>query len=193
MNNTNIIEDYIISGAKPDKKMGLELEHFVYDDDFNIIKQEEVDEILLKASKLLGGELKTENNHDIELVLPDYTITFEPGLQLEISIKPCESVNEIKKIYTGFRDVFGKLLAEKNYKLRSFAMLPLIQNGDYSIDDVKLIDKKRYKYMNEYFLDKGKFAKYMMRATCATQVSIDFENESDAINKIQLFEKLELF
>jgi glutamate--cysteine ligase len=44
--------------------------------------------------------------------------------------------------------------------------------------------------MDAYFRTSGKYGKYMMRASAATQVSIDYKSEADLTRKLRLFEKL---
>lgn len=193
MNNIELIKNYILSGANDNERVGVEIEHFVFDDNFNIISQKDMSDVLEKAAKILGAKTVSENDFIVEIKIDDYMITLEPGMQLEISMKAVENVYEVEKIYNEFREVFDKLLNEKGYKIESCGVYPLLQNGEIHVTDIKLINKKRYHFMDDYLSKQGKLSRYMMRGTCATQVSIDFKNEKDLLSKLKTFEKLTPF
>ena len=193
MDNVELIKNYILSGSNDNKRLGVEVEHFVFDDDFNIITEEKMSDVLIKASDILNAKLKYENGFAIELDTGDYTVTLEPGVQLEISITAVTEVYEAERIYKEFRLLFDKLLDDIGYKMESCGIFPLLQNGDIKVEDIKLIDKKRYHLMDSYLSKTGRFARYMMRGSCATQVSIDFSSEADLLEKLKYFEKLTPF
>ena len=193
MNNIELIKNYILSCANDNERVGVEIEHFVFDDNFNIISQKEMSEGLKKAANILNAETVCENYFIVEIKIDDYMITLEPGIQLEINIKAVENVYEVEKIYNEYREVFDKLLNEKGYKIESYGFYPLLQNGEIDVTDIKLINKKRYHFMDNYLSKQGNLSRYMMKGTCATQVSIDFKNEKDLLLKLKTFEKLTPF
>lgn len=187
------LKNYILEGCSPNKRIGVEIEHFVVDEDFNVISQKQMSEVLVAANEVLCGSLSRENGFAIALHTNDYSITLEPGVQLEISIRPLSEINKISKIYNDFKKVFTPILSKMGFKFLSTGVFPLVQNGEREIEEIAIIDKKRYKLMDEYLSKRGKFARYMMRATCSTQVSIDYVDENDAVEKFKLFEKLTPF
>ena len=98
MDNVELIKNYILSGSNDNKRLGVEVEHFVFDGDFNIITEEKMSDVLIKASDILNAKLKYENGFAIELDNGDYTVTLEPGVQLEISITAVTEVYEAERI-----------------------------------------------------------------------------------------------
>lgn len=59
-------------------------------------------------------------------------------------------------------------------------------------DEIELIPIKRYKYMYDFFKDKGKYAHNMMKATASTQVIFDYSDEEDFIKKMRVINILGL-
>ena len=191
--NVKKLRNYILEGCSNNKRLGVEIEHFVVDDDLIIISQKQMSEVLITANEKLKGKLIYENGFAVSLYTDDYSITLEPGMQLEVSIKPVSEIKEIGKIYNDFSNAFMPILSKIGFKFLSTGIFPLIQNGEKEIEEIAIIDKKRYKLMDEYLSKRGKFARFMMRATCSTQISIDYVDEKDAIKKFKLFEKLTPF
>ena len=54
------------------------------------------------------------------------------------------------------------------------------------IEEIKIIPKKRYDYMFEYFKTKGSHAHNMMKGTASLQVTIDYGSEEDYIKKFKI-------
>ncbi|MDR2714995.1 MAG: hypothetical protein LBB42_05735 [Coriobacteriales bacterium] len=108
-------------------------------------------------------------------------ITLEPGAQLEISIGPAAGLAEIETEYLLFRSQLDPLLAEMGYEAREYGYHPTA-----CAHEIPLIPKDRYYYMAEHFTQTGKHGICMMRATAATQTSIDYVDEFDAVNKLRI-------
>lgn len=195
MNNTNKhnidkIVNYIEEGQNTFQRIGLELEHFVCDQDYNAISYAEISECLEEICKALEGQLYREQEHILGIICDGFTVTLEPGCQLEISISPQESMENIERTYSKFRDVCGRILAERGFHLLEKGVFPLIETGDLEAEKLPLIPKERYHLMDAHFSSTGKLGRYMMRATASTQVSIDFSSEQDALQKIRVLVKL---
>ena len=190
MNNIDKICDYLNSGKKEEKRIGLELEHFVCDGDYHVISYEDIAECMQNICALTSGQEYYEDGELFGLVYDDYSISLEPGCQIEISISPQDEISKAGEIYKGFRQVWDKALAARGYRLYQSGVHPLVENGTLLPDCLPLIPKKRYAMMDRYFENTGKYGKHMMRATTSTQVSIDFESMEDAIVKLRVFEKL---
>ena len=193
IDNVKKLRNYILEGCSNNKRLGVEIEHFVVDDELIIISQKQMSEVLISANEKLKGKLIYENGFAVSLYTDDYSITLEPGMQLEVSIRPVSEIKEISKIYNDFLNTFGPILSKIGFKFLSTGVFPLVQNGEKEIEEIAIIDKKRYKLMDEYLSKRGKFARFMMRATCSTQISVDYVDEKDAIKKFKLFEKLTPF
>ncbi len=186
--NKQQICNYFKSGETKLKQLGIEVEHFVCDDDYNTPIYEEIKEFILKAKQKTGGELWCEDGHILGLYCKEYMVSLEPSCQLEISILPQTQIAQIKRIYTEFFDLWSEIVGEKNYKLINKGIHPLVENATKTPDDFELIPKKRYELMNDHFEKSGKFGKYMMRTSCALQVSVDYEDMHDAMNKLRLLQ-----
>lgn len=190
MKNIEKIKDYVKSGINDGKRLGLELEHLVYDENYNIIPYDDMVECLEKFAKLTGGELYREGGVVTGMICADYSLSLEPGCQLEISIIPKENIADIVAIYNEFRALADKLIGEKGYMLFEQALLPFVENGSVAIEDVPIIPKKRYAIMNKHFESTGKYGKYMMRASASTQISLDYSSEENAIKKMRVLQKI---
>lgn len=185
-NIVNKFSEYIKSGEKDpdDLRLGLELEHFVvYEKDLSTVSYYGVDgvESSLEEFSKDAKNIKREDGHIIEVDKEDYYITLEPGSQLEISVEKTDSIFKIEQTYKKFLNEFLPILKKKNQALINLGYHPVTR-----IEEIKLIPKERYNIMYEYFNSKGKYAHNMMKGTAATQVSIDYTDETDYAKKIRV-------
>ncbi len=180
--NINKIVDYIKAGASDKQTLGVELEHFVVDDELKPASYDILNNILLSAAKE-GGNVVFEGDNAIGLQTKDYAISLEPACQLEISINPREKISDIEEIYNSFIKVWEPIIKATGFHMITKGVHPLVESGLCDPHDFPLIPKKRYEYMDKYFEKSGKHGVFMMRATGSTQVSIDYINEADAIRK----------
>ena len=180
-NNIERIADYFREGEKAKcTATGVEIEHFMIGKDGNSMGYEQV----VKVMENLTDErdvLFIEDGHLLGFYNEDYSITLEPASQMEISIAPKEHIEEIKEIYDNFRKKADRILAETGYHFETTGYHP-----NKRAEELELIPKKRYEYMNHYFEQTGTLGKNMMRATASVQVSIDYENEQDFVEKYRL-------
>lgn len=177
------IADYIRSGSKSSESIGVEIEHFVTDSANHAVSyygENGVEKILLKIEYAFDKKIYSQG-HLIGLSNDSFHITLEPAAQLEISIEPCSKISEIESKYNEFLKIIKPVLANYGYSLSMLGYRPLGM-----VDELELIPKKRYEYMDEYFKASGRYGKNMMRGTASTQVSIDFSDESDCIRKLRL-------
>lgn len=190
MGNINRIREYFLDGISEGKQLGIELEHFICDDDFQMIPYDVLCGILEKIEKETNGKLTYDESHIIGLDCTTYGISLEPAGQVEISIKPTENLAEVEQIYEDFRTLWEPFLKEKGYYFVTGGVHPLVESGEMNPEDFPLIPKKRYEYMDDYFKTSGRFGRFMMRTTASTQISIDYSSEKDAIRKIQILQKI---
>lgn len=190
MNNIDRITEYIKGGKNDFKRIGLELEHFVCDQNYNVISYPEISACLEEAGQTLQGKPFKDQDNLIGLFCDDFSLSLEPGCQLEISISPTESIEEIRRIYLYFRKVCDPIFAKRGYHLLEKGVFPLIENGELEADILPLIPKRRYALMDAHFATSGRLGRYMMRATASTQVSIDFSSEEDALRKMRVLIRL---
>lgn len=190
MSKVDSIVKYIKSGMTDQQRVGLELEHFIYNDEYEMISYPEMAECLETICEKAGGKGFRIGERIFGIFCMDYNISIEPSCQLEISIYPKESPQEIRKIYDDFRAVCEPVFADRGYKMAESGVFPLVENGDISADSLGLIPKERYQRMNAHFKTTGQHGTEMMRATASTQVCIDFSSEEDAMKKLRVLQKL---
>lgn len=181
--NTEKIAEYIRSGSKPSENIGIELEHFITDENNKSVSyygERGVGAILERLAQFFDEKIYSEGRL-IALSNGSYHLTLEPAAQLEISIEPCGYIDEIDKIYRRFLDITEPVLKEYGYRLVTAGY----QLADKA-DELDLIPKKRYEYMDRYFQNTGTRGRNMMRGTASAQVSIDYTDEADCIKKFRL-------
>lgn len=172
---------YFKSGETEKKHIGLELEHFIMTDkNMPLSYTDGVENILASVSSGFD-EIYKENGRILAMKCNEYSVSIEPGAQLEVSVKPCKSVEEIEAVLEKFYSDFMTIVKSVGASLVNCgALSPDIP------DRTEMIPKKRYEFMDEYFKTSGTMGRYMMRSSASTQVSVDYENEEDFINKFRV-------
>ena len=184
------ISAYIKSGESDDENLGLEIEHFVINDEGTQMGFHEISTLISQVAKSIGAEIFYMDSFPVGYYTGEYSITLEPACQFEISINPYSDLDEIKNIYDEFVTLWEPIFEERGYHMETKGNLPLVETGAITPDDIPLSPKKRYKYMDEYFKRSGKYGKYMMRASASAQVSIDFKSEEDLVRKLNVLQKI---
>ncbi|MDD3278342.1 MAG: glutamate-cysteine ligase family protein [Lachnospiraceae bacterium] len=181
--NLDILEQHLRDGCKLHciQKLGVEIEHILVDRQSReaVTYQEEkgVHWILEQLSREFPVKMSEKGNL-LGLANLDYTITLEPAAQLEISIAPKESIAVIEKVYESFLALLDPLLKQCDYELVTQGYQP-----HSLVDELPMIPKKRYAYMDDYFKTSGTRGRHMMRGTASAQISIDYCCEPDFIRK----------
>ena len=170
-------------------KIGVEFEHFILHQDLSAVSYYEVQgvESLLweiknsdKWEPKINWKPKFEKDHLVGLENSELIITLEPGAQLEVSIKPADSLKIIQNIYKDFLENIKAILNKRKQLIAVLGYQPKT-----SVSDIKLLPKKRYDYMYDYFTDKGKYAYNMMKGTASVHMNIDYVDEEDYIKKLR--------
>ena len=180
------IAKYIKNGEKnvDDFKLGIEFEHFVIDKNtFKTISyygENGVAEILKDLEKS-GWHGIYEGEYILELRKENKTVTLEPGSQLELSLSAEKKISDIEKGYLEFLNEIIPILDSKNQALIAVGYHPVTK-----INEIKLLPKKRYDFMFEYFKKRGSHAHNMMKGTAALQVSMDYKDEEDYKKKFRV-------
>ena len=190
MSFINDISDYIRSGESKDQNLGLEIEHFIVNDEGVQMEFHEISNLINQVGKAIGAEIIFMDSYPVGYYTGEYSTSLEPACQFEISINPYSDLDTIKNIYAEFRSLWEPIFKERGYHFETKGNLPLVELGKITPDDIPLSPKKRYKYMDAYFKRSGKYGKYMMRASGSAQVSIDYESEEDMVRKLRVLEKI---
>ena len=169
---------------KKDFKIGIECEHFVIDKDsletISYYGEGGVEETL-KELELNGWKGSYEGQYLLGLNNDNKVITLEPGSQLEFSVKPHKDIRDIEIEYLNFLKEIIPILERKNQALITIGYHPKTK-----IDNIRILPKKRYSYMFEYFKDKGTHAHNMMKGTASLQLAFDYSSEKDYIKKFKI-------
>ena len=167
--------------ASGDGKLGLELEHMVLDGETLetlSYREEGGIEDLLRALTEQDWEPVLEGGHVVGLTSEEANVTLEPGGQLELSIGPRDSLDELESLYREFLQEVLSILEKHGSKLMALGYQP-----ESRVKDIEIIPKPRYDYMYDYLGDKGEYAHNMMKGTGAIHVNVDYFNETDYIKK----------
>ena len=182
-NKENIIQ-YLKSGCKPcdmPLHFGVELEHFVVKSDtkeaVSYYGENGVESILTKLMPYYEESAYSEG-HLIALAREEIALSLEPAAQLEVSISPQTDVKVIQAIYERFVAEITPILDECSYELVTYGYQPKSR-----VEDLELLPKPRYRFMDAYFAKIGPYGRQMMRGTASTQVSVDYYSEADFADK----------
>ncbi len=185
-NKENIIQ-YLNSGCKNadvPMQFGVELEHFVVKKDTREAVSYYGDngiESVLTQLKPLYKECAYSEGHLIALGREGIALSLEPAAQLEVSISPQTDIDAIRAIYEQFVKEITPILEKNSYEMLTYGYQPKSK-----VEDLELLPKPRYRFMDAYFAKLGPFGRQMMRGTAATQVSIDYYSEEDFSDKYRI-------
>ncbi len=180
------LADYFSAGVKvPGSRMlGVETEHFIVDAESGealpYSGERGVESILREHMRRVPGAEPIGDEHLLGFVTDDYTVTLEPAAQYEISISPRSEISGIRDIYRGFRRTLDAVLREYGAVLVNEGYQP-----ESRVEELALIPKERYRFMDRYFREIGSGGPEMMRGTASTQISVDYCSEEDFRAKIQ--------
>ncbi len=182
-NKENIIQ-YLKNGCKPcdmPLHFGVELEHFVVKKDtkeaVSYYGENGVEAILIQLMPFYEESVYSEG-HLIALGREGIALSLEPAAQLEVSISPQTDIGGIRAIYERFVREITPILEEHAYEMVTYGYQPKSK-----VEDLELLPKPRYRFMDAYFAKIGPYGRQMMRGTASTQVSVDYYSEEDFSDK----------
>ena len=185
--NRETLVDYFERSCKSTQTLGFELEHILLHDDDSPVSYSEPGGVHDVLTRLVPyyDTASYEDDNIIGLQRAGVGITIEPAGQLEVSIGPCESIVEIEATYLEFRNSLDPILEEFTLHTPMLGYNPVA-----CAKDLELVPKFRYECMTD-FLGKQSYAGIcMMRGSSSLQVSVDYENEADAMRKVRIGEAI---
>lgn len=173
-----------IKDANDPVRLGVELEHILVTEHMEAVPYsdehgsqwllEQFLENLPEATYGEGGSL-------IGVSGPGMALTLEPAAQFEVSAGPYEYANEVRPELERFERKAAALLNPHGQRLITMGYHPTAR-----VDDLELIPKQRYRYMDKHFQAIGPYGRCMMRGSAATQISIDYYSEEDCLRKMRI-------
>ena len=174
--------EIFFSGIKQEKKIGIENEKLLVNQDYTAATYKQIVKVLEDFSDYEPYE---ENGNLLGLKGTSGNISLEPGSQVEFSSRPFLTLDEINKALDEFLTEL-KNAANKN----GLGVLDIGAQPKSIWENIKVIPKSRYKCMTDYLPSKNLEPFRMMRETAGVQVNIDYDSEEDAIQKLSLALKL---
>lgn len=165
-------------------KIGFEYERILVDEkSFMPLNYERIEKFLKDFAKSDQWNFIFDKEIVIGIEKQTDTITFEPGGQLEISLRPCETIDEIESRIENLNQKIGEFLKKHKILAIEHGILPSCH-----FNDVFVFPKRRYLQMDKYL--PLPLSSVMMRQTAGIQGIFDFEDEDDAMLKLELASKI---
>ena len=180
LNTEEFFCDYFQKGANKNQRIGLELEHFVLKSDNSVLSYKDGVGDVLKNIAPKFDKTAYESGNILGLANEKYAISLEPGAKMEVSVSPMTEIGEIEEAFDEFYAAVNPELEKHNAHLAAKPVLTYTEP-----ENIEMIPKKRYEYMDRYFRTTGSMGSSMMRASASAQVSIDYENEADFARKFR--------
>ena len=183
----NSLKDYFIQGFKKldDLQVGVEWEKIgVYRKTLKAIRyagSKGVEAIFKKLIARNGWEPIRQGAYIIALKKGRSSITLEPGGQIELSGQKSKfldkNANELRRHLEEIKKVSGPM---------GIAWLGIGLQPVSTHQEIAWVPKKRYRIMRETLKNKGSLTYAMMKETASIQISLDYTDERDAIEKLRL-------
>ncbi len=180
------IEKFYLKGCTNELKIGLEYERLSLDKNTLLnAPYEKIEKIIQHFAQIQKWELIYDK--DTIIGAKDNfgtSISLEPGCQFELSLAPKKNIDEIKLEAQEICNLLDKIAAIYDVIFLGYGITPIA-----SPDDITILNKRRYKIMNEYlpYCSKGELCPKMMRQSAGIQINVDYKNKKDAYDKLKLF------
>jgi len=184
--NIRALVAYFESGInEEEKRLGIELEHTIVQAVNNApvsYTQEYGAAYLLEKLRSDYPDATFDSKGDLLGVSRlGEAVTIEPAAQIELSAGPFDELEDALACFERFESKLVEILEPVGQKAILVGYHPTAK-----AEDLELIPKRRYKFMNFYLSEIGPFGQRMMRGTASTQVSIDYSSVSDCLRKLRL-------
>ncbi|WP_255467135.1 glutamate-cysteine ligase family protein [Raoultibacter phocaeensis] len=184
--NIQAIIAYYESGVKSATgEVGIELEHtIVKQDGLQPVSYSEEHGVHWLLEELNSAYPEATYAEDGDLLGVSRTceaVTLEPAAQLELSAGPFKSLASAEACFNAFENTLAQTLSPVGLEALTIGYHPTAR-----AQDLELIPKRRYKFMNLYLGEISPWGPRMMRGSASTQVSIDFSSVNDCLRKLRL-------
>lgn len=115
----------------------------------------------------------------------DFSLSMEPGGQLEVATAPRGKLGELDTIMARVDAAILARLADSPYELVPLGHAPVTP-----VADLPLLPKSRYVLMDAAMPKRGSLTRNMMRGTAGFQVALDVHSREDAARKMALLFRL---
>lgn len=139
-----------------------------------------IETVLRRLSEKFGYQILEERGHATALVRGHTYVALEPGGQLELSAEPVQTIHDIQEQLLQFKKELLILGREFPVTWFTTGFHPFAR-----LDQMDWVPKKRYEIMRDYLAARGEGAHDMMKRTAANQVSVDYSDEPDAMEKLR--------
>lgn len=182
-NVARIVEHFRAGAKSGSKALGIELEHFCVDATGRSLSYSEPGGVrdVLHALEADYPQTTIHEGDLLGVARPGAAVTIEPAAQLELSAGPFEHLSDAAAAFDTFEADVTRALAPVGGRVLTLGYDPSMRACDK-----ELIPKARYTFMNRYLSDMSPWGPRMMRGSASTQVSIDYRDEADAVNKMRV-------
>ncbi len=143
--------------------------------------KEGIETLLKQLASKFGWKEMVEAERVIALFRGRELISLEPGGQVEYATAPLKTLPEIETSFQKMCQELCQLASENHVKWMSVGFQPVSKSSA-----IEWVPKARYSIMRKYLGSRGSLAHDMMQRTAATQVSLDYTDETDAMKKMRL-------
>ncbi len=192
MNRDTILTDkrqlaeWLESGCKPEAEWRIGTEHEKFGFCTETLKplpydgERSIRAVLEGLADKFDWKVIHENGLPVALAKNDYSITLEPGGQVELSGGLLDNLhqtcNEVNTHLAQVRTVAEPL---------GIGFLGMGFHPTAKRDDIEWMPKSRYVIMRNYMPKVGQLGHDMMKRTCTVQVNLDFSSEADMVAKFR--------
>lgn len=185
--NIQALVDFIESGIKPEsapEAVGIELEHTIVRNDGSPVGYNDDHGVawLLERLRTDYPQATFDDEGDLLGVAREgAAVTIEPAAQVELSAGPFTCLEDARHVFEEFEEQLARELSPHGMKALTLGYHPTAR-----VDELTLIPKRRYRFMDLYFKERGPYGRRMMRGSASTQVSIDYRSVEDCLRKLRL-------
>lgn len=140
-----------MKGGETDREeLGLEIEHFVLDDNGYGIGFDEVSALIAQVADDEGARIHYMDGYPVGYSNERYAVSLEPSCQFEISISPYAELSKIQAVYEEFRAIWEPLFAARGYHFETKGNHPLVEQSIITPDEInKAYRKEKRPLTNE--------------------------------------------